>query len=110
MMKVILLSWGDYQLGVFSNKEKANEAELFYAQLSMFADQTDLFEQEEYELDKYSDEDYQDDPIADTNPVLQKVKNLLGTGFFYLVIILLIISLFLGVKSLYAIIVGLFKS
>ena len=110
MMKVILLSWGDYQLGVFSNKEKANEAEVFYSQLSRFADQTDEFWQEEYELDSYSDEDYQDDTLVDNNSVKQKIKGLLATGFIYLVIILLIISLFLGVKSLYTIIVGLFKS
>ena len=107
-MKVILLSWGDYQLGVFSSKEKADEAETFYSQLSRFSDDIGSFWREEYDLDSYSDEDYQDDYSADANSIGQKIKGLLGTVFFYLIVILVIISLFLGVKSLYNVIIKLF--
>jgi uncharacterized phage-like protein YoqJ len=107
-MKVILLGWGDYQLGVFSNKEKADEAEAFYAKLEWFADPGALFWQDEYELNSYSDEKYLHYKID--NSIKQKIKSLLGTGFLYLMIILFIICLGLGIESLYTLIIGQFKS
>jgi hypothetical protein len=104
-MKVFILRWGDSVLGVFSSKELADEAEEFYSVLPAFDNQNADFGQEEYELNKFSDENYKIDDELKDNSLRKSLSNFMLKMMFYALGIILI----LGISTFFELVFNLFK-
>lgn len=108
-MKVYILSFRNDVLGIFSSKESADEAEVFYSDLPYFNNKDEDFWQEEFELDKFSDEDYLPKDETNDNNKNNKIKDYIIIGMWLSLAFIIIIIILLGINSFFEMLFNLFK-
>jgi hypothetical protein len=98
-MKVIVLSYGDEQIGVFSSKQKASFAENELKTLEHFQNNS-YYQHEEFEIDKFSIEEFDEIISEPTNETaFDKVRNGFCIIIGFIAIISLLFIIILGIAS-----------
>jgi hypothetical protein len=108
IMKVFVLNWGEYIIGTFSTKEKAEKAIEFYSQYEILKNEHDNdFFTTKIELDSCSDsmlDDIKSDGWFDINEEESTKINQFQSFFFLIIVLLIIACTILGFVTLIKII------
>ncbi len=103
-MNVYVLNWGEYIIGTFSTKEKAEKAIEFYSQYEILKNEHDNdFFTTKIELDSCSDsmlDEIKSDGWFDINEEESSKTNQFQSFFFLIIILLIIACAILGFVTL----------
>jgi hypothetical protein len=110
-MKVVVLSYGDEILGVYSSIEMANYAEEFYSKSEHFIrHEHGVFFREEFELDDCSDKRFKEEnnPTVDSS-FLEKTREIINGSLIIVILLIILTTIVLGIKSCGQIMLNFFK-
>jgi hypothetical protein len=108
-MKVIILYYGEEEIGVYSSKQKASIAENDLKTLDHYQNDN-YYHHVEFELDKFDIEAFnkQKKQTID-NSFLGQIREIIGGSLSIAILLIILTTIVLGIKSCGQIILNLFK-